>query len=129
MASGTFGDQVRISLQAAASLTAQQFHIVRISAANQCNVASNALGQTTVGVLQNKPAINQAAEIAIFGETKLVAGAAIATVGDYISTNGSGRAIAAVSGSAVMGMALTNPGADGEIFRAVVFPPYFTGNL
>ena len=128
MPSTSYGDQIRISLQAAASLTAHRHHIVRISAANQCNVASNAVGQTTIGVLQNHPAANRPAEIAILGETKIVVGAAV-TAPDYISTNGSGRAIAALSGTAVIGMALTTATTDGEIIRAVIFPPFFTGNL
>lgn len=118
-----------VTLQAAADLSAKVNHFMRVSAAGQVNVASQAAHMHNLGVLLNKPAASgRAAEVAISGEVKVVAGGAI-TAPDLITTNGSGRAAAAASGNAVLGLALTSALADGETIRAIVFPPYFNGNV
>ena len=109
--------------QAAADLSARQFHLVRQSAANVCNQASDAQGSSIIGVLQNKPAAaGRFATVAMLGISKVVAGGSL-TQGDIITTNGSGRAATVRSGDMAVGRALTAAGADGDIISALIFPP------
>jgi hypothetical protein len=114
------GEQVCIGLVADADLSANQYQVVRVVSANRVNIASQNSVYRAVGVLQNTPkAAGREATIAVNGETKVMAGAAI-TAGLPISHNSSGRAIAATSGLAVLGFALEAAGADGDIIRALL---------
>lgn len=114
------GEQVCIGLEAAADMTNHQYLAMRLSAANTVNIASNNAALTVVGVLQDTPkAAGREARVAINGESKVKAGAAI-TAGVPISHNSSGRAIAATSGLALLGFALEAAGADGDVIRAVL---------
>ena len=108
-----------------ADLRLFQYKFVRATGAGTVSVASNAAGLATtlVGVLQNKPNSGQAATIAVTGESKVVAGAAL-TVNTWITTNGSGRAAAAASGDNVVGTVLETAGADGDVVRAMIHPPF-----
>lgn len=115
-----------ITLAAAADLSGKQFHAVRLSAADTCNLASQAADQNVVGILLNKPAaVGRAATVVTRGEIKACAGAAI-TAGDFVTTNGSGRLTAARSGDMVLGRAITAGPADGQYFRLNV-DPFFNG--
>lgn len=120
-----YGRLMTRSAKAAADLGNQQYHFVRAPAAGTVNVASEAAGGANdlIGVLQNKPNTDQAATIAYFGESKIVAGGAL-TANTFITTNGSGRAAAASSGDMAAGLVLEAAGADGEVVRAQIFPPY-----
>jgi hypothetical protein len=92
---------------AAADLSAasNQFRAVRVTAAFAVNL-TNAAGQATIGILQNKPASGQPADIVMVGVSKAVAGAAI-TVGSEVMAGADGRIItAATAGSNVIGVAL-----------------------
>ena len=120
-----YGELMSRSAQAAADLRTHQYHFLRAPAAGTVNVASEAAGGANdlIGVLQNKPNTNEAARIAYFGESKVVAGGAL-TANTFITTNGSGRAAAADSGDMALGLVLETAGADGEVVRAQIFPPY-----
>src|SRR5438128_12454740 len=120
-----FGTQETLTLEAAADLTAQQYHIVRLSAAQKCNFSSDATNSAVVGVLQNKPRVSPSPEfatVAYLGKSKIVAGAAI-TVGAILANNGSGRAATITSGQMAVGRALETASADGDIITALLFPP------
>jgi len=122
----TFGDRQSIEMIAAADLTDNQYCIVRNAGSETVNVASLAAAGFSVapiGVLQNKPASGQHATVAYAGVSKVITGAAV-TAGVMVTTNGSGRAIAAVTGSEqiVIGRALTATSADGEIASVLLFP-------
>lgn len=118
-----FGDLETIAgLAAAADLSGKQYHLVRLSAAWTVNQASEAANSALLGVLQNKPKSGEAATVADGGTSKVVAGAAI-TAGAVLSTNGSGRAIAVVSGAVAFGQALTAAGADGDVISARLMKP------
>ena len=121
----SFGRLTERSAQAAADLTGTQYHFLRHTAAGTTAVASEAAGGANdlVGVQQNKPDSGQAVTIGYFGESKVVAGGSV-TVNTYITTNGSGRAADAVSNDNVIGLALVAASADGEIIRALIFPPF-----
>ncbi len=120
-----FGKEITRSADAAADLRAVGEVFLRGTGANAVNVASNAAvaGSNILGVLDNKPNSGQTAAIVWFGETKVIAGASTA-VHLPLTTNSSGRAIAATSGDMVIGLALEAAGADGERIRVLVHPPY-----
>lgn len=120
MAEGSGRLETITGLTAAADLSGKQYHIVRGSAANAVNQASNAAATSVLGVLQNKPKITEAAAVGFLGVSKIVAGAAV-TAMDLISTNASGRAITCVSGAVYIGRALEAAGADGDVITAVLF--------
>lgn len=107
-----------------ADMRTVQYHLLRASSQGRVNVSSQANGGLSdiVGVLQNKPNTNQHATVGYRGISKVVAGAAI-SVHRFLTTNGSGRAIAANSGDLVCGQALSAAGADGEVIDALLkFP-------
>lgn len=122
----TFGDRMSIEAAAAADLRTQQYHIMRHSAAEQVNIASDsqaAFSAGAIGILQNKPDSGQAATVAVLGVSKAVTGAGV-TAGVMLTTNGSGRAIDATTGSQqlVFGRALTATSNDGEVADVLIFP-------
>ena len=127
----TFGEIHSYTVQAAADLRQVQYHVMRFAAAGTTNIASHSAAAFTVGpigFLQNKPNSGQAANIGYLGESKVVAGAAI-TAGVLLSTDGSGRAVAAASGDVIVGRALEAAGAAAEVIRALIFPVYRIGTL
>ena len=76
----------------AVSLAAMQYHFVKLSADNTVVICA-AVTDIPVGVLQNKPGIGKAAEVMIFGVSKLIVGAAGAlTYGLAVGTDASGHA-------------------------------------
>lgn len=85
--------------------------------------------QTTVGglcygVLQNMPAAGDAADVGLFGISKVVAGASV-TMGAEIMCDASGRMITWVAGSGYykVGMALETTSAAANVFTAYLYTP------
>ena len=113
---------VKVTLVAAADLSAKQYHFVKLdSAGKAAAIAANT--DRPIGVLQNAPLAGQEAEVLVVGGTKLVAGEAVAE-GAVISTTSAGKADSIAVGTAttqyILGTALTEVGNDGEIVTAVV---------
>ncbi len=108
--------------EAAADLSAAQNHILRLSAANACNISSLATDSDMCGILQNKPQSGEYASIQYSGEGRVVVGAAV-TAGDHLTCNGSGRAITVTSGSMALGQALETAGADGQLIDIIQYYP------
>ena len=80
-----------------------------------------------LGVLQNKPKVGEAMEIAQEGLSKVVAGGAL-TANAIFTTNGSGRAAAVTSGDFAVGRILEASGSDGDVVTAqLFFPVRWTG--
>ena len=113
---------VKVSLEAAADLSAKQYHFVKLDSAGKAAVVT-AITDRPIGVLQNAPTAGQEAEVLVVGGTKLVAGEAV-TEGAVISTTSAGKADSITVGSAttqyILGTALTEIAADGEILTAVI---------
>lgn len=106
--------QMLPGLVAAADLSANQYHALRVTAAWTVNT-TNAAGMACLGVLQNKPASGAAAEVMQSGITKAIAGAAI-SAGAEVMAGADGRIItAATAGSNVIGIALEAAGAANEV--------------
>lgn len=77
-------------LTAAADLSAKQFHFVKLASATTVDVCSGVTDKP-IGILQNSPASGQAAEICIFGITKVVSdGNTVA--GNLLGTSSDGQA-------------------------------------
>lgn len=100
---------------ASGDLSGLQFHIVEIVGAH---IVDAALIRVGYGILQNKPQAGEHASVAVAGVSKVNAGAAI-SVGDLITSAGSGWATSVLSGIAgdkqVIGRALT-AAASGSVF-------------
>jgi len=106
------------SLEAAADLSASQFHALVVDANGQVALAGAAV--RIDGVLQNDPAAaGREAAVAFGGITKMVCGAAVAA-GAEVATNAAARAITAVATNPVIGRAITAGGADGDIISVLL---------
>lgn len=84
-------------------------------------ILASALGQQIYGVLQNKPALGQAADVGIFGVTKAVAGASAVTRGKPQMVDATGAFTDWTAGSAYaqVGYALESA-ASGAIFSMAI---------
>jgi len=113
---------VKITLVAAADLSALQYHFVKLDSAGKA-AAVTAITDRPIGVLQNAPTSGQEAEVLVTGGTKLVASEAI-TEGAIVSTSAAGRGDSIAAGTNdtqfILGTALTEVAANGEILTAVV---------
>lgn len=104
--------------QAAADLSANQFYAVKITAARAVNLASTG-GEVAYGILQNKPTSGQAADVGIFGITKVAAGAAF-SAGAQLMTDNTGRLITRTSTNHCVGIALEAATAAAQIVTATI---------
>jgi hypothetical protein len=113
---------VKVTLVAAADLSALQYTFVKLNASGQAAACSGAT-DIPIGVLQNAPTAGQEAEVLVVGGTKIVAGAAIGE-GALVGTSAAGKAVALVAGTDttkyVVGTLLTESAADGNIVTAVI---------
>jgi hypothetical protein len=121
------GNYEAIAMEAGADLSGKQYHIMRLAGVGIVNQASHAAAAPqigVIGVLVNKPAASgRDATIAIAGEIKVVAGAAV-TAGKWITSNSSGRGVVAASGDLVAGRALETSANDGEYIRCLLDRPW-----
>lgn len=112
----TIGDRV-----ATASLAALQFGAVKVDASGQI-IACSVAGEKVLGIVQNKPAAGEAAEVLTLGESKVRAGAAFAA-GALLMTNAAGKLITgATAGSTLIGWAFEAAAAADEIVSAYINP-------
>jgi hypothetical protein len=111
------GPQVKVSLIAGESLTAKQYYFVKLSAANTVICCAGAT-DVPIGVLQNKPAAGEAAEVCISGITK-VSGDADLAFGNLVGTSADGQADAKSVGvdttEYVVGIVIADNGAAGGL--------------
>lgn len=93
------------------SLLTKKYYIVQLNATGGIEVAEGAT-DLIVGVLQNKPDTGEAAVVRFGGTTKVICGDTVA-IGDWLTTDSSGKAIATTTdGNIVIGRALYAGGAD-----------------
>ena len=109
-----------ITFEAAADLSAKQYYIVIMSAANKVNV-SGANGKA-IGILQNKPKSGEAAVVRVLGTSKVVShDTTTIAVGDYLTSDGNGKAEEADADfEFCIGMALEPSAADDDIIEVLV---------
>lgn len=84
-----------ITLIAGADLSAKQYHFVKVSAPK--TVVASGDGETSIGVLQDKPKDTEACVVGVSGVTRIVAGGAI-TAGADVQSDANGRAITKAAG-------------------------------
>lgn len=113
---------VKITLPAAADLSAKQYYFVKIDSNGKAALCAAATDKP-IGVLQNTPKSGEEAVITVVGGTKVVASASI-DEGILIGTASTGKADAKVPGTDtteyVVGTVILASGADGEIATALV---------
>jgi hypothetical protein len=115
-------DRLVMPYKAVADLTAFRYRVMRNTGERTCNVASNAgagFAEGTIGILDNAPASGQNASICYAGVTKAVAAGSV-TQGVILTTNGSGKVTAAVSGDLAVGQALTAASAENDVISVKV---------
>ncbi len=97
-----------------------QFLAVKITGAR--TVAYDSTGASVCyGILQNKPAIGQVADVGILGVSKAVAGAAFAA-GTLLMTDSSGRVITRTSTNPVIGQAIEAATLANQIVTIALVP-------
>lgn len=101
----------------ATSLATKQFYIVKQHTDGTMILAAAATDKI-VGVLQNKPAVGQAALVRFLGTTKVVAGGTI-SVGAWVTAYSNGKAVATTTDKdVVLGKYLgTASAASGDIIE------------
>lgn len=105
------------TLIAAADLSASQYRFVAVNAAGQAALAG--AGVMAAGVLQNNPALGHAAGIRALGISKVEAGAALAA-GAPVTGDATSRAVTAVAGDHIHGIALMPATDAGEIIPVLL---------
>ena len=114
--------QIKVGqFSASADLSAKQYHFVKMSGNNTVTVCA-AITDVPIGVLQNTPTSGQAAEVCLFGISKVVADGTLAA-GNLIGTSADGQADAIAAGTDTtvytMGIAL-NAAAAGDTVEAFI---------
>ena len=111
------------TLTAAADLSSKQYHFVKLASATTVNVCT-ATTDRAIGILQNDPESGEAAVIAIFGISKVVADGTI-TAAKWLGTSADSQAAGITPGSDttvyVMGQAIQAASA-GETFTMFLNP-------
>jgi hypothetical protein len=109
-----------LSYKQGADLSAKQYYIVKLSSGKV--VLASAAADKIVGVLDSKPVSSSTEEVVDVrarnanGTGKVVAGGNV-SVGDYLTSDGSGKAIATTTGGhEVFGMAL-EAGVDTQVIE------------
>lgn len=85
-------------------LSASQFLLARYTSTGTVEVNTTA-GTKCIGVINDKPKAGDAVNIMNIGESKVIAGAAVA-VGDLLQNDGSGRAITRTGTNEIVGVAM-----------------------
>ena len=108
-----------ITFTAAADLRLKQYYIVYMSAANSVNLCG-ANGKA-IGILQNKPNTGEAAVVRVLGTTKVICSDTGVAVGDYITSDGDGKAEEYDANyEFCIGMALEACGTAGDIIEMLI---------
>lgn len=105
------------SLLAGADLSSNLHYLVKLTAADTIGLATS--GSTAIGVLGNKPASGEVAEVLTGLVVPVVAGEAIAAM-DKIAPDSTGRARTAVTDDFVCGIALDASAGAGQEFRCLM---------
>ena len=111
------------TLTAAADLSSSQYYFVKLASATTVNVCT-ATTDRAIGILQNAPTSGQAADVRIFGISKVVADGTIA-FNNVIGTSADSQADAIVPGTdtsvTTLGVAIQAASA-GETFTMFLNP-------
>lgn len=114
--SGEYGYQP-VNFTYVAAVAVSKYHIVQNSGGKAYGGLATAVSQVLAGVALQGAQANDHFAVCPLGDCKVTAGAAV-SLGARITTNGSGRAVAAASGDVVIGFAREAAAADGDIITA-----------
>ena len=104
------------SRNAGEAMTDKKYYIVQQAADGDIEVGESAT-DLLVGVLQNKPAADEPALYRFLGTSKVVAAGAI-SIGDWVTTDSAGKAVATTTDkNTVIGRALEASANDGDIIE------------
>ena len=124
------GSQTTAESDLSTAITGQdssgQFLAVKISGARLVDLATTA-GESIYGILQNKPAVGQAADVGIMGVSKAMVGGTVAA-GAYLTPNTAGRFILAATTAARVAVAL-EAGVAGNIITVAIAPANIGRNV
>jgi len=111
-----------ITLEAAADLSASQFHFVGVNSAGKAALAILSTGTGDVlGILQNKPIAGQAASIMIDGVSKVVSQGSTLAAGDLVGNSTSAKANVVAAGDMIRGTILYgSSGSTGRVLTMVL---------
>jgi hypothetical protein len=99
-----------------------------VTSGNRVSSIQTAAGGRIDGILQNTPDINQACDICRNGVTKAVAGAAIVVATEarlVCDTNGRVITWTATGNKQIVGVALENAGAAGDVIAVLINAPSY----
>ncbi len=102
------------------SAAANQYKAVKLTAARSVNLA-NTGGENIYGVLQNLPLSGDAADVGIFGISKVKVGAAGCAAGDQLMTDNAACLTTKTSTNVTVAVAL-EAGVSGDIISAKIIP-------
>ena len=112
---------VKITLVAAADLSAKQYYFVKLDSDGKAALCSGATDKP-IGILQNAPTSGTEAEVVIVGGSKVVAGGTL-DEGNSVGTDANGKAVALTQGTDttkyVVGQALS-AGVSNNIVTVVI---------
>lgn len=112
------------SYKAENDLSAKQYYFVEYSGVDQVDVC-DAAADRAIGILQNKPIANAAAEVRHLGISMVVSdGSGTAIVaGDHIGPGATGKAIKKTTADySVAGIAMDASSTDGAVIRILMIP-------
>lgn len=111
-------------LTASADLSAAQYKLVKMSGAKTVTTCA-AVTDKPIGVLQNNPVSGAAADVCLFGISKVVVGASV-TAGDTVGADTSGRAVTYAEGTDTtkfrLGIVIEASGAANGLATILVSP-------
>ena len=106
--------QTIITLEAAADLSAKQYHFVAVDTNGKAALTGD--DGNPIGVLQNAPTAGQAASICVYGVTKLKIGTEAGLGAGYnVGCDSTSAGKVSDSGSYRLGVSLEDPTANGDI--------------
>lgn len=112
-------------LTASADLSAQQFKVVKLlSTAGQVNLAATSvITETVIGLLQNNPKSGDAAEVAVQGIAKGIAGTSTIVIGSILGVNTTSRLVKTTTDNIQqVGKALAAASAIGDVIPVLLTP-------
>lgn len=121
MAGSIKQDPPEITFPASGDISGKQFYIMVLDTSGEVKLADDQDDpvESLIGVLQTKPnAQYEEAVIRVAGVAKVLAGDAV-TAGEWVTTNGIGKAVTAVSLDHVIGIALTT-GVNGSLMEVLL---------
>jgi hypothetical protein len=116
-AANTVDEVIKVSLVAAADLTAKQGSAVVVDTSGTLAVAGAAA--FALGILLNAPDIGEEALVAVMGKASGIAGEAL-TAGDVLTTDATGRLVDATAGDPACGICLVDAAAADDAVSIVV---------